>query len=225
MTMPRAAAAFTDFLAELADRRRHTPTDDLLSALVAIEAEGHAGGMAASARLTIDELYATCALLLVAGHETTVNLIGNGTLALLRNPAQLDRLRAVPDLTKDAVEELLRYDSPVQLTSRITLEEIELAGRRVPPGVEISFMLGAANHDPAVFAHPQMLDITRKPNPHLAFGSGIHYCLGAPLARLEAQIAFDSLLRRFPRLTLLEEDPPHRDNYLLRGLTRLPVGI
>ena len=213
----RAAAAFTEFLADLADRRRVEPTEDLLSALVAAEEGGE--------HLTTDELYATCALLLVAGHETTVNLIGNGTLALLRNPAQLDRLRADPSLTKTAVEELLRYDSPVQLTSRIVLEEIDVDGQRILPGMQLSFMLGAANHDPAVFADPHILDITRKPNPHLAFGSGIHYCLGAPLARLEAQIAFDTLLRRFPTLTLLEEDPPHRDNYLLRGLERLPVGI
>ena len=213
----RAAAAFTEFLADLADRRRVEPTEDLLSALVAAEEGGE--------HLTTDELYATCALLLVAGHETTVNLIGNGTLALLRNPAQLDRLRADPSLTKTAVEELLRYDSPVQLTSRIVLEEIDVGGQRILPGMQLSFMLGAANHDPAVFADPHTLDITRKPNPHLAFGSGIHYCLGAPLARLEAQIAFDTLLRRFPTLTLLEEDPPHRDNYLLRGLERLPVGI
>ena len=213
----RAAAAFTEFLADLADRRRVEPTEDLLSALVAAEEGGE--------HLTTDELYATCALLLVAGHETTVNLIGNGTLALLRNPAQLDRLRADPSLTKTAVEELLRYDSPVQLTSRIVLEEIDVDGQRILPGMQLSFMLGAANHDPAVFADPHTLDITRKPNPHLAFGSGIHYCLGAPLARLEAQIAFDTLLRRFPTLTLLEEDPPHRDNYLLRGLEWLPVGI
>ncbi|MEZ4719107.1 MAG: cytochrome P450, partial [Caldilineaceae bacterium] len=195
----RAAAAFTAFLADLADRRRVEPTDDLLSALVAAEEEGD--------HLTTDELYATCALLLVAGHETTVNLIGNGTLALLRNPAQLALLRADPSLTRSAVEELLRYDSPVQLTSRIVLAEVEVDGQRIPPGMQLSFMLGAANHDPAVFTDPHTLDIARKPNPHLAFGSGIHYCLGAPLARLEAQIAFDTLLRRFPMLTLLDDEP------------------
>lgn len=211
----RAAAAFTEFLADLADQRRTNPSDDLLSALVAVEEEGD--------RLTTDELYATCALLLVAGHETTVNLIGNGTLALLRNPSQLELLRSNPELCKSAVEELLRYDSPVQATSRMVLEEIELGGQRVPPGVQVNFMLGAANHDPAIFVAPHTLDIIRKPNPHLAFGSGIHYCLGAPLARLEAQIAFDTLLRRFPKLTLLDDDPPRRDNYLLRGLACLPV--
>ena len=213
----RAAAAFTAFLADLADRRRVEPTDDLLSALVAAEEEGD--------HLTTDELYATCALLLVAGHETTVNLIGNGTLALLRNPAQLALLRADPSLTRSAVEELLRYDSPVQLTSRIVLAEVDVDGQRIPPGMQLSFMLGAANHDPAVFTDPHTLDIARKPNPHLAFGSGIHYCLGAPLARLEAQIAFDTLLRRFATLALLDDNPPHRDNYLLRGLERLPVGF
>lgn len=213
----RAAAAFTAYLAELADRRRVEPADDLLSALVAAEEEGD--------RLTTDELYATCALLLVAGHETTVNLIGNGTLALLRNPEQLALLRAQPELVKSAVEELLRYDGPVQATSRVVLEEFQLDGKQMPRGMTLHFMLGAANHDPAVFAAPSVLDITRKPNPHLGFGGGIHYCLGAPLARLEAQIAFSTLLQRFPVLTLLEADPPPRDNYLLRGLARLPVGV
>ncbi len=213
----RAAAAFTEYLAELADRRRAEPDDDLLSALVAAEEEGD--------KLTIDELYATCALLLVAGHETTVNLIGNGTLALLRNPDQLSLLRSSTELIRSAVEELLRYDSPVQLTSRIVREAVTLDGHTFPPGASVNFMLGAANHDPQIFAQPGNLDMTRKPNPHLAFGSGIHYCLGAPLARLEAQIAFETFLRRFPHLQLLDENPPYRDNYLFRGLARLPVDI
>ncbi len=216
----RAAAAFTSFLAELAGRRRVEPGDDLISALVAAQ-EDSAGGD----RLSVDELYATCALLLVAGHETTVNLIGNGMLALLRNARQLELLRSDPALTAGAVEELLRFDSPVQLTSRIVHEQVSIDGFSFPKGAEINFVVAAANHDPAVFAQPDTLDIARKPNPHLAFGSGIHYCLGVPLARLEAQIAFATLLRRFSRLTLLEDDPPHRDNYLLRGLERLPVSV
>lgn len=212
----RAAAALNAYLAELADRRRVEPTDDLLSALVIAEEAGD--------RLSADELFGTCSLLLVAGHETTINLIGNGMLALLRHPAQLALLRANPALTATAVEELLRYDSPVQLTSRTVHETLEVDGHLFPKGVEINFVLGAANRDPAAFAEPNVLDITRKPNPHLAFGGGIHYCLGAPLARLEAQIAFVTLLQRFPHLTLLDDDPPYRDNYLLRGVKRLPVG-
>ncbi len=171
----RAAAAFTSFLAELADRRRVEPGDDLISALVVAQQDSARGD-----RLTVDELYATCALLLVAGHETTVNLIGNGVLALLRNAQQLELLRSDPALTAGAVEELLRFDSPVQLTSRIVHEQVNIDGFSFPKGAEINFVIAAANHDPTVFAQPDMLDITRKPNPHLAFGSGIHYCLGAP---------------------------------------------
>jgi cytochrome P450 len=168
-------------------------------------------------------LYATCALLLIAGHETTINLIGNGMLALLRHPDQLRRLRQDPDLIRPAVEELLRYDSPVQMTSRIALEDMELRGQMIQAGQQVAFLLGAANHDPERFVEPHRLDISRDPNPHLAFGSGIHYCLGAPLARLEGQIALSILLRRMPNLALVTEEPEYRDNYVLRGLRSLPV--
>jgi pimeloyl-[acyl-carrier protein] synthase len=211
----QAAATFTAYLRELANRRRVEPRNDLISALVAVEEGGD--------HLSEAELYGTCSLLLIAGHETTINLIGNGTLALLQHPEQLRLLQQNPALIKATIEELLRYDSPVQMTSRLVLEEMEIRGQHLRPGQQVSFMLGAANRDPAVFANPGMLDITRKNNPHLAFGGGIHYCLGAPLARLEGQIALETLLRRMPSLTLATETPVYRDNYVLRGLEALPV--
>lgn len=210
-----AAAEFTGYLRELAGQRRRRPTNDLLSALVTVEDQGE--------HLTEDELYATCALLLVAGHETTINLIGNGTLALLRNPAQMRLLQERPALGRTAVEELLRYDSPVQMTSRVVLQDVEYKGVTLHRGQEVGFLLGAANYDSAVFDKPQVLDITRQRNPHLSFGGGIHYCLGAPLARLEGQIAFETLLRRMPDLQLATEIPSYRDNYVLRGLEALQV--
>jgi cytochrome P450 len=210
-----AAAEFTEYLRELSARRRREPGSDLLSALVRVEEAGEG--------LSEDELYATCALLLVAGHETTINLIGNGTLALLRHPDQLRLLQAQPYLIRTAIEELLRYDSPVQLTARVALEDIPYGDVTFPRGQEVAFLLGAANHDPTVFANPGQLDITREKNPHLSFGSGIHYCLGAPLARLEGQIAINALLRRMPNLQLAIENPTYRDNYVLRGLEALPV--
>ena len=214
----RAAAAaveFTDYMRELVDERRARPQDDLLSALIAAEEAGD--------RLTTEELYATCTLLLTAGHETTINLIGNGTLSLLRHPDQMQKLKEEPGLIATAVEELLRYDSPVQLTSRVALADVEIRGQTLRAGQQVSFMLGAANRDPEVFAKPDRLDVGRKPNPHLAFGSGIHYCLGAPLARLEGQIAIKTLLRRMPGLALAIDSPQYNDNYVLRGLAALPM--
>lgn len=210
-----AAVALTDYLREVIARRRHEPQNDLLSALILAE---EAGG-----RLSEEELVATCALLLIAGHETTINLIGNGTLALLRNPDQLQRLRQAPELIGTAIEELLRYDSPVQLTSREAFEDIEIRGQTIRARQSVAFLLGAANHDPERFTDPHRLDIGRDPNPHLAFGKGIHYCLGAPLARLEGQIALATLLRRMPNLALADDPIEYRDNLTLRGLSRLPV--
>jgi cytochrome P450 len=211
----RSAVALTDYLREIIANRRRQPQNDLLSALIAAEEDG--------GRLTEDELYATCALLLIAGYETTINLIGNGLFALLRHPDQLQRLRQNPELIRSAVEELLRYDSPVQMTSRIALTDIELHGRTIRAGQEVAFLLGAANYDTQRFTEPYQLDLSRDPNPHLSFGSGIHYCLGAPLARLEGQIALSTLLRRLPNLALATETPEYRDNYVLRGLLSLPV--
>ncbi len=211
----QAAARFTDYLTHLANERRRQPKNDLLSALVAVEEEGE--------RLTANELYATSSLLFVAGHETTINLIGNGVLALLRHPDQLALLQGNEGLMKTAVEELLRYDSPVQMTSRLVLEEIEYKGHTFPQNTQVAFLLGAANHDPARFENPSQLDITRQKNQHLSFGGGIHYCLGAPLARLEGEIAIKTLLRRLPSLKLATETPEYSDNYLLRGLKALPL--
>jgi cytochrome P450 len=165
-----------------------------------------------------------CTLLLIAGHETTVNLIGNGMLALLRHPDQLERLRAEPALIVSAVEELLRFDSPVQMTGRVALERVSIGGKTVEPGQWILPLLGGANHDPATFADPHKLDLTRNPNPHVAFGRGIHFCLGAPLARLEGQIAIAALVRRFAGLALAGE-PVRRNQLTLRGLKALPVSV
>ena len=213
------------YLKTLIDARRRDPKDDLMTALIAAEEQGD--------RLNEQEMIANLILLLVAGHETTQNLIGNGTLALLRHPDQLEMLKnavqganggaATMPLMKTAVEEMLRYDSPVQLTSRIAFEDIQIDGQVIPRGSTAATMLGAANRDPARFADPDRLDITRAENPHMAFGNGIHYCLGAPLARMEGGIAFATLLRRLPSLTLATDAPEYRETYVLRGLKALPV--
>ena len=202
------------FRALLPGRRRH-PRADLLSSLIAAEEQGD--------RLTEGELLATCVLLFIAGHETTVNLIGNGLLALLQHPAELDRLRREPALIGTAVEELLRYDSPVQRTARITNAEVELGGKTIPRGAFVVTAIGAANRDPAHFPDPDRLDIARADNRHIAFGFGIHFCLGAPLARAEGQLALGSLLRRLPRLRLGGAPRQWRESSTLRGLKALPV--
>ena len=167
-------------------------------------------------------------LLLFAGHETTVNLIGNGVLALLEHPEQMDRLRDEPELIKPAVEELMRYDSPVQMASeRYAKEELSIAGVSIAPGEMVHAMLGSANRDERQFDRPDELDITRDPNRHLAFGQGIHYCVGAPLARMEGQIAINSLLRRFPdlRLAVPRQAIRRRPALALRGLASLPLAF
>ncbi len=209
-----ARDALHAYLERVVAERRAAPRDDLISRLVEAEEQGD--------RLSGPELLAMGVLLLVAGHETTVNLIGNGINALLAHPDQLARLRDEPELIEPAVEELLRYDSPVQLTGRVALEELELGGRRVEPGQMLMLLLGAANRDPRVFAEPERLDLGRDPNPHLAFGRGIHFCLGAPLARLEGQIAIRELVRRFPTLRLAGT-PERRPTVTLRGFASLPL--
>jgi cytochrome P450 len=212
-----AALALTEYFRQLVDARRQQPRDDLLSALVAAEE----GGL----RLSEEELLATCVLLFFAGHETTVNLIGNGMFALLRHPDQLATLRAEPALIGSAIEELLRYDGPVQRTGRVALADVEIGGSVIRRGERVSVLLGAANRDPDRFAEPDRLDIARGDNHHLAFGGGIHYCLGAPLARVEAQVAIETLLRRLPGLGLRTDTPTWRDNLVLRGLTALPLAV
>jgi len=212
-----AQQAMLDYFSDLIPERRQTPRDDLLSLLIAAEEQGD--------RLSEGELLITCLLLFVAGHETTVNLIGNGLLALLNHPDELAKLRADPTLLPSAVEELLRYDSPVQRTGRITNTDVELDGRKIAKGSLVVTALGAANRDPAHFPDPDRLDITRRDNRHVAFGFGIHFCLGAPLARLEGQIAIGSLLRRMPGLRLATSTLEWRESSTLRGLKELPVAF
>jgi len=210
-----ARHAIGDYMRGLIAERRASPRGDLLSALIAAEEAGD--------KLSEDELIATCILLLIAGHETTVNLIGNGTLALLRHPEELRRLRETPGLITSAVEELLRYDGPVQRTARITSTEVTIGGRTIGKGEMVMPFIGAADRDPSQFTGPDRLDLGRTDNRHIAFGWGIHFCLGAPLARIEGQIAIDTLVRRLPRLTLVDDEPEYRQSLTLRGLKALPV--
>jgi cytochrome P450 len=211
----RASDEMAEYFRGLIAERRHRPGPDLLSGLVEAEEAGD--------RLSDRELLATCVLLYVAGHETTVNLIGNGLLALIRNPAERQRLQDQPARLPGAIEELLRYDGPVQRTGRIAARDVEIGGVPIPAGSLVLGLLGAANHDPAHFAEPDRLDLGRAEPRHLGFGSGIHYCLGASLARLEAQVAIGTLLRRFPALALAVERPTWRPSSTLRGLEALPV--
>ena len=208
----------TEYFHELFEQRRRQPGDDLISALLAAEERGD--------MLNEEELDANVMLLLAAGHETTTNLIGNGLLALLQHPDQLQKLRDDPALVERAVEELLRYNSSIQGTVRLATEDLELGGKQIRAGQFVVLLLGAANRDPAQFSDPDRLDVTRDEDRHLAFGLGIHFCLGAPLARLEAQIAFAGLLQRFPRLQLAggaEWQAEWHENFFFRGLTSLPV--
>jgi len=210
-----ADRAIHDYLADVVERRRSEPGDDLISALIAVEEQGDV--------LSQRELVVMLVLLLVAGHETTVNLIGNGVLALLRNPDQLALLRREPGLLTSAVEELLRWDSPVQLTARVAGEACELGGRALLRGELVMLLLGAANRDPAQFPDPDRLDLGRADNHHIAFGFGIHFCLGAALARLEAECVFSALAERAPKLCAPSTEPTWAPNYVFRGLERLVV--
>jgi cytochrome P450 len=205
----------TEYLREIIARRRREPGDDLISAMITAQEERDA--------LTDAELLATSNLLLVAGHETTTNLIGNGTLALLRHPGERARLGADPALFRSAVEELLRFDSPVQATVRVPVADVELRGQMLHRGALVVALIGAANRDPEVFPEPDRLDIGRTPNDHLSFGLGPHFCLGAPLARLEGEIAFRGLMARFPAMRLASDEVHYRPNFVLRGLSALPV--
>ncbi|MEU3878218.1 cytochrome P450, partial [Streptomyces sp. NPDC029704] len=210
----RASEEFSAYLRELTAARRARPGTDLVSALIAAHDRGE--------RLTEQEMVSTCALLLNAGHEATVGSIGNAWWALFRNPGQLAALRADPALLPRAVDELLRYDTPLHLFERWVLEDIEIAGTRIPRGHEVALLLGSANHDPARFTDPARLDLTRADNPHLSFGAGIHYCLGAPLARAELLAVHGELLRRAPALRPLRE-PLRKPGFVIRGLQELLV--
>jgi cytochrome P450 len=213
----QTSSELVEYLAWIVAERRKNPQDDLISSLIAAEtAEG---------KINEKELIATCILLLVAGHETTVNLIGNGTLALLQHPDQWRALVDDPSLARNATEELLRYDSPVQMTTRLALDDLEIVGTPVSRGTEVFFVLGSANRDPRAFEEPDRLDIRRKVGRIMSFGMGIHFCLGAPLARLEGEIAFQALAREASGLRLASVRPAWRAGLILRGLQELPVTI
>ena len=209
-----ASREFAAYMRELAAERRAAPRDDLVSHLVAVEERGR--------RLTADELVASAILLLNAGHEASVNAFGNGIVALLEHPDQLARLRTDPALVEPAVEEMIRFDSPLQLFERTAKEPVRIADVTIPAGRKVAALLGAANRDPAAFPDPDRLDVGRQPNPHLGFGAGLHHCLGAPLARMELQLSLPALLRRFPSLDLAEQ-PVRRPTFVLRGFAAVHV--
>jgi len=206
------------FTAEI-EKRRANPGPDLVSALVTAHDEGDV--------MSAPDLLSFVTLLLIAGNETTTNLIGNGTLALGRHPDQFDALKRNPAMLPRAIEEMLRYDGPVQSTARFTKEPVQLGGTELPAGAFALMIVAAANRDPAQFNDPEKFDITRDPNEHVAFGEGIHFCIGAPLARMEARIAFEAMLARFPKLRLKDPamKPTYKGSYFLRGLESLPVAI
>ncbi|MET9733446.1 cytochrome P450 [Streptomyces sp. NPDC006458] len=212
----RASVEFSDYLRELIAERRKEPGDDLISGLIAAHDEGD--------RLSEQEMISTCVLLLNAGHEATVNATVNGWYALFRNPGRLAALRADHALVPAAVEELMRYDTPLQMFERWVLDEVEIDGTVIPRGAELALLFGSANHDPAVFTDPERLDLTRAENPHISFSAGIHYCIGAPLARLELAASMTALLERAPALRLAEE-PRRKPNFVIRGLEGLAVEV
>ncbi|MFI5829657.1 cytochrome P450 [Streptomyces sp. NPDC051578] len=211
----RASVEFSDYLRALITERRGRPGTDLISGLIAAHDE--------EGRLSEQEMISTCVLLLNAGHEATVNTTVNGWWALFRNPAQLEDLRRHPEKLSTAVDELMRYDTPLQMFERWVLDEIRIGDSVIPRGAEVALLFGSANRDPARFENPDALDLVRGDNPHLSFGAGIHYCLGAPLARLELKASFGALLAAgAPPLRLVEE-PQWRDGYVIRGLRELLV--
>jgi cytochrome P450 len=210
-----ACHAFVEFLTELIEDRGDAHRDDLLGALVAAHEDGDA--------LEHGELMSNLILLLVAGHETTMNSITNGMLALLNRPSELARLRAQPSIMPQAVEELIRFDGPVHLTHRISTEEIEVAGSVLPAGARVLLILAAANRDPTVFEDPDRLDLTRDGPRHIGFGGGPHYCVGNALARLETEIGISRLVGGLKRPALAGHAPEYRDTLTLRGLKSLPI--
>jgi cytochrome P450 len=213
----KSLLALSAYFRERVEALRRHPQENLLSALTQAEEQGQ--------RLSEDELFANCVLLMLAGHETTTNLIGNGILALLRNPEQKEHLLCSPASIVSATEELLRYDSPVQKMARIALDDIAIGGKEIKKGDLICLCFGAANRDPEQFAEPAKLDIERKPNRHLAFGHGLHYCVGAALARLEGQVAIKMMLARLPKLRLESQEQEWNRSLTLRGLKSLPVAF
>jgi cytochrome P450 len=205
-----------DYVGRLVDDRRAIPADDLLTRLVQAEVEGE--------RLTEGEILGFVQLLLVAGHETTTNLLNNAVLSFIENPGELDRVRAMPELLPSAIEEVLRHRSPVQWMFRFTRREVEMHGTTIPAGRMVIPVIGSANRDPGVFADPHRFDAARDPNPHVAFGHGIHFCIGAPLARQEARIALADLVERLRDVELADAEPwePRRALHV-HGPARLPI--
>ncbi|MEU0004206.1 cytochrome P450 [Streptomyces sp. NPDC006314] len=212
----RASVEFSEYLRGLIAARRKDPGDDLISGLIAAHDEGD--------RLTEQEMISTAVLLLNAGHEATVNATVNGWWALFRNPGQLAALGADHSLIPSAIEELMRYDTPLQLFERWVLDDIEIDGTTIPRGAEIALLFGSANHDPSVFTDPARLDLTREDNPHISFSAGIHYCIGAPLARIELAASMSALLEKAPTLALAAE-PVRKPNFVIRGLEGLSVEV
>jgi cytochrome P450 len=204
-----AATEFSDYLREIAESRREQPGEDLVSDLLRAE-------------LTEDEVVATAVLVLMAGYEATVNVIGNGVSALLRHPSQWQRLLENPSLVDAAVDEMIRYDAPLQLFERTATEDVEIAGFRVTKGEKVAALLGAAARDPQVFTEPDRFDVGRTPNPHLGFGAGVHYCVSAPLARIEIAAAVRALLEQAPKLRTARK-PERRPKFVIRGLRSFPV--
>ena len=218
--MERAAQSLGElrhYITDLKEARRRQPKEDLLTALVEVVQDGE--------HLTQEELVANVIILLSAGHETTSNLIGNGLLALLNNPDQMRKLREQPQLAGSAVEEMMRYDNPVQISYRSAAEDVEIGGKRICRGQLVNSILAAGNRDPQRFSEPDRFEITRDEGRHLSFGLGIHFCLGAPLVRLEAQIAFTAILKRFPRLALASDNLEWQEHPIFRGVKSLPVSF
>lgn len=213
----KASGELMDFVSALAAERRSEPRDDLMSALVSPDGEGPA--------LTEEELVANVALLIAAGFCSTMQLIGNAVLLLLRHPDQLAMVRADPGLAAGAVEETLRYEPPVMMWPRNVAEDVEIGGVNLPAGAPVVTVIGSANRDPAVFDRPDLFDITRPAPPHLTFGGPIHYCLGAPLARMESEVALQTILARFPGLQLASDDVEWLENHTVRGLKELRLTV
>lgn len=209
------AVKVLDYFKELIKKRKQNPKDDLISMLIMEEQQGE--------KLTEEELLATCILLIIAGHETTVNLISNSMLSLLNHPDQLKKLKETPSLMETAVEEFSRYESPTQMTARVASEDIEINNKIIREGDQVYIFLGAVNHDPKKFTEPNRLDISRNPNPHLAFGYGIHFCLGSTLARVEAKIAINVLLQRMSNIQLTQSTPKWKELTGFRSLKELPI--
>ncbi|MFN2589909.1 MAG: cytochrome P450 [Actinomycetota bacterium] len=212
----QAIAQSRDYFTDLIAQRRADPRDDLLGRLIQMVEEE---------QITMRELLSLVLLLIAAGHETVVKLISSGALALANSPDQFELLRNDPSLIEDAVEEFLRFEPPVQIVIRFMTDDVELGGKRITKGSQLAIIIGAANRDPSVFADPDRLDIRRQDNRHLSFAAGIHFCLGASLARLEAQVALGSLVGRYPRLDVLTDRVERLQNLVLRGLTSLPVRL